>query len=423
MARLKLTASVVDKAQPKEREYCIPDSEQKGFILRVRPSGEKTFCLLYRNAASQRKRYTIGSADKYTLVQARAVAAQQLGKVALGADVQEEKQEARKDLTLDQFLTEHYSPWLCEHLRTGEAIERKIRMAFKGLLNTKLSAISAFHVEKIRTEYTKAGKRTAANRYAEMIKALMARAHKWGFIEVNAIAGKVSRHREDPGRVRYLDAAEEARLLEALDRREAKQREERARMITWAKQRRYPTLPDLSGLAFTDYLKPLTLAVLYSGMRRGEAFSLLWTDINFDQNTITIRPESAKSQRMRHVPMCAALRQVFEQWRAQASGQGLVFPSPKTGKRLDNVTSSWEALMKDAKIEGFRFHDLRHSFASKLAMGGVDLNTIRELLGHADLKMTLRYAHLSPARTQAAVNVLDAPAKVIDFQSAKGSRA
>ncbi len=222
MARLKLTASVVDKAQPKEREYCIPDSEQKGFILRVRPSGEKTFCLLYRNAASQRKRYTIGSADKYTLVQARAVAAQQLGKVALGADVQEEKQEARKDLTLDQFLTEHYSPWLCEHLRTGEAIERKIRMAFKGLLNTKLSAISAFHVEKIRTEYTKAGKRTAANRYAEMIKALMARAHKWGFIEVNAIAGKVSRHREDPGRVRYLDAAEEARLLEALDRPRSK---------------------------------------------------------------------------------------------------------------------------------------------------------------------------------------------------------
>jgi len=85
----------------------------------------------------------------------------------------------------------------------------------------------------------------------------------------------------------------------------------------------------------------------------------------------------------------------------------LVFPSPKTGKKLDNCQSSWEAILKRAGIENFRWHDMRHDFASQLVMRGVDLNTVRELLGHADLKMTLRYAHLAPENKLQAVKVLD----------------
>jgi site-specific recombinase XerD len=97
-------------------------------------------------------------------------------------------------------------------------------------------------------------------------------------------------------------------------------------------------------------------------------------------------------------------------WRNQSertSPGSLIFPSPKTGKKMGDCRSSWENIMKMAKIENFRWHDMRHDFASQLVMRGVDLNTVRELLGHADLKMTLRYAHLAPNVKMKAVEMLD----------------
>jgi len=97
--------------------------------------------------------------------------------------------------------------------------------------------------------------------------------------------------------------------------------------------------------------------------------------------------------------------EILVNWKQQTSSIGFVFPS-KDGTRLDNVKKSWDGLLTLAKIEGFRWHDLRHTFASKLVMAGVPLNTVRELLGHSDLAMTLRYAHLAPDSKAAAVELI-----------------
>ena len=115
---------------------------------------------------------------------------------------------------------------------------------------------------------------------------------------------------------------------------------------------------------------------------------------------------------------------VLEAWRAQSHGEiDLVFPNPKTGRRFGNIARSWRQLVKDAKLDApFRFHDLRHTFASRLVMAGVDLNTVRELLGHSTIQTTLRYAHLAPEVKAKAVAKLDAPSNVVNLQAASAQQ-
>ena len=91
-----------------------------------------------------------------------------------------------------------------------------------------------------------------------------------------------------------------------------------------------------------------------------------------------------------------------------APADAYVFPG-ESGKRLTDIKKAWNTLLSRAGIQNFRFHDCRHHFASKLVMGGVDLNTVRELMCHADIKMTLIYAHLSPDHKAEAIRrVFDA---------------
>jgi integrase len=160
----------------------------------------------------------------------------------------------------------------------------------------------------------------------------------------------------------------------------------------------------------------MVLLSLNTGLRRGELFSLCWGDVYWHTKTLTVRGETAKSRQTRHLPLNAEALQVLTAWRQQTSGKELIFPG-KDGRRLDNVRKAWAGALTTAGIVGFRWHDLRHTFASKLVMAGVPLNTVRELLGHTTPAMTLRYAHLAPDHKQQAVEqlcqssiVLSAPA-------------
>lgn len=181
--------------------------------------------------------------------------------------------------------------------------------------------------------------------------------------------------------------------------------EARERTLTHS-NRRY--LNSLDGLAFADYLKPMVLVALNTGIRRNALFSLEWGDIDFQAGTILLRAEAAKSKKHLIIPMNATTRETLAAWKKQSGkDSGLVFVNPLTGKKFTNCNSAWESLLKAAQIENFRWHDMRHDFASRLVMNGVDLNTVRELLGHSDMKMTMRYAHLAPETKRMAVDTLD----------------
>jgi integrase len=124
--------------------------------------------------------------------------------------------------------------------------------------------------------------------------------------------------------------------------------------------------------------------------------------VDLERSNLTVRGSGAKSGKTRHIPLNTEAAAALRTWLQQTSSEGLVFKG-KDGARFTNTKKAWTGLLEDADITGFRWHDLRHHFASKLVMAGVDLNTVRELLGHSDLTMTLRYAHLAPEHKAAAV--------------------
>lgn len=172
-------------------------------------------------------------------------------------------------------------------------------------------------------------------------------------------------------------------------------REKRDRFNEWRRVRHRSVLPRFEGV-FTDYLQPLTRTWLGTGLRKSEALCLRWGNLDFEFDFVNAPGEITKSGQSRVIPMNADLKQCLLIWRSQhgnPSPDDLVFT--RKGKRLRGVGKSWRSLLKLAKITNFRIHDCRHDYASRLAMADVSLKTIAELLGHEDLTMVQRYAHLS----------------------------
>jgi integrase len=130
---------------------------------------------------------------------------------------------------------------------------------------------------------------------------------------------------------------------------------------------------------------------------------------DFEAKWLTVQGVSAKNRQTRRIPLNAEAFSTLETWRTLAKeGEPQVFPGVGGGT-LKRVDRAWRRLRKGAKLQNFRFHDLRHHFASRLVQSGIPLNAVRELLGHADTTMVLRYAHLSPDHLAAAVEKVARP--------------
>jgi integrase len=152
-----------------------------------------------------------------------------------------------------------------------------------------------------------------------------------------------------------------------------------------------------------EVLSPLLITALHTGFRRGELFHLTWQDVDFKLGVIRVL--QTKNGERREIPMTNTLRATLQQLPRRLSSD-YVFPG-KTGHGLVDIRKCFHRALQDAGIKGFVFHDLRHTFASHLVMAGVDLMTVKEFLGHKDIKMTLRYAHLAPDYKRAAITQLD----------------
>ncbi len=409
----KLTQSFVQNLKPTNEVVKVWDTLLTGFMIIVNPGGKKTYFLDYRRANGKRTHHKIGDAQVYTVAEAREIAQAFLADVASGKNPLEKVQV----FTFGQFVEEIYGPWLLDNKKSGSGTLEMLRFNFKFLFDGQIDRITISQIEQWRTKRKKKDgvKASSLNRLTGALLTSLNWAAKRNIIDSNPLSRlEKLPERDSVTKVRYLLDDERDRLMKALDNREKEVKTARESHNRWCRERGLPPLPSYRAGQFVDHFKPIVLLSLHTGIRRNAVLSLEWRDVNFNDRMIMVRAATSKTDKQYYVPMNEIVFQLLSAWKEQSQNTSpgrLVFPSSKTGQKMDNCNSAWQHLLEDAAITDFRWHDMRHDFASQLVMNGIDLNTVRELLGHADLKMTLRYAHLAPTAKIKAVEVLESPRK------------
>lgn len=179
--------------------------------------------------------------------------------------------------------------------------------------------------------------------------------------------------REAPARERYLTDDEEKRLFAILVGRRA-------------------------------HIRPIVVVALHTGMRQGEILGLTWENVDFEQKTIYVA--HTKTGRPRKLPMSEPVEVELRTLKQDSLPHEHVFSYSRTGLKLTTFRHAWEGACTAAKISNFRFHDLRHTFATRLRARGVHEMDIMSLLGHTTLQMTSRYTHAMPQNLRTAVDSL-----------------
>jgi site-specific recombinase XerD len=204
------------------------------------------------------------------------------------------------------------------------------------------------------------------NRFRALLSLTYRLAIRSGKVKENP--ARLVKHRlEDNARIRFLSDEEEIALRKAIEAQ------------------------------CPEHLPELELA-LHTGMRVSEQYGLTWADVSFARRVLTI--QRSKNGSARHVPLNQSAMRALEAMRERTGGTGFVCGETPGPRRW------FEPVIKGAKITGFSWHCLRHTFASRLVMAGVDIRTVQELLGHKTIAMTVRYSHLAPKHMLAAVEKL-----------------
>lgn len=298
----------------------------------------------------------------------------------------EAKPEARPEMTLAQAFEWYFRAKARKRsLDDDERLSKHLLEAFgKETLLSSITAgrIAEYKAQRLATKSTRGELLAPAsvNRPLQLLRHLLRlAATEWEVIEA---APRIKLEREPEGRLRWLTPEEATRLLDA------------------CRASRNADLADLVELS------------LYTGLRRGEALGLTWERVDRARGVILI--DVSKSGRRREVPLNESADAVLAR-RHRQDANGLVFGTDN----FDHFRSAWEGAVERAKLADFRWHDLRHTYASWMVQRRASLLEVQHLLGHASGAMTRRYAHLAPEHLRAAAAALDS---VLPRQSATGAQ-
>ncbi len=327
-------------------------------------------------AGYKRRREKIGPSKR----QAETVLKKRMVQVAENRFLEVEKYEKIKFEKMTDLYLENYSKPNKKSSRRDVTSINNLKPFFAGKY---LHEITPLDMEKYKRGRQGKVSNATVNREIACLKHIFTKAIEWGIVQKNP-GKKVKLLRERNTRLRYLDEKEIGRLYDA----------------------------------GAEHLKPIVTVALNTGMRKEEILSLKWKDLDFRNRIIAIL--DTKNGESRELPMNDIVYKTLLAVK-KLPGSPWVF-CKKNGERYGNIRKAFEGARKRAAIVDFRFHDLRHTFASHLIMAGVDLRTVQELLGHKSFEMTLRYAHLSPEHKKAALDTLGKMMATIWSQKGKSKK-
>jgi excisionase family DNA binding protein len=209
------------------------------------------------------------------------------------------------------------------------------------------------------------------NRELALLRSVLYKAVEWGKLESYPLPKKRLLLKEDNQRDRILTVEEIDKLLDAAK----------------------------------PHLRPILTLLLGTGMRRTEALSLQWENVDFLRGFIYVGSRDTKSGRSRTIPMSGLVHQMLKDLH-KGTNHGFVFVNPETKDRFRDISESFKTACDDADIKGVTLHTLRHTAGSQMVESGIDLPTVAKILGHSTIQMTMRYCHPTPENMRRAVEAL-----------------
>lgn len=372
------------------------DAEVPGFGVRVTPQGEKAFVFSYRMGTRCRL-YTIGDVDAWNVDAARKRARELTRQVDEGQDPLEERERARKQITVKELCEEYLARYARKMKRSAATDEARLKKhviprwghrAVDGVTRNDIDRVHKGIGEETPVE---------ANRVLSLLGKVFECAKGWGYLP---------EERPNP-----------ARRIEKFPEYERD---------VWVKPEQMPKLIGAIEAEPDPYIKAALWLYLLTGARKRELLRVRWADVDLEGRTMTL-PET-KTGEPYTIPLSPEAAQVLRGL-PRLEGNPFVFPGRKQGAHLVNIDKPWRVIRKAAEMEHITLHDLRRTVGSMMAGAGKSLHLISKVLHHKTSKVTERYArvHQDPeremledhARHLMRVAGLSGPGKIVNIKEAK----
>ncbi len=407
----KLTKRTVDAVEPRAGQYILFDDDLKGFGLRVTPNGVKAYVFEYKPGRGMSpRRMTLGRANVLTAEEARKRAKLIAAEVASGGDPGKEKARERAQETFGEFAERYLRDHVALQRKAGTAslYEIYLRVHVRPVIGSiKLAQVTRADVERLRLAIARGGKKVTANRVIKFVSGVFSYAEEHKALpEGSNPARGIKPYPEAKGGDRMLTPQQLEALARALSDAETVG-------LPWvlddaAKAKHRPKDAAERRDVLSRHATGAIRLLLLTGCRLREILHLRWDDVSWEAMQLAL-PDSKTGRKavFLNAPALAELQTLKEirvgRYVIAGASAGQKDETPRA-----DLQKSWRRVCAAAGLKGVKLHDLRHTFASYGAMGGMGLPMVGELLGHRNVETTARYAHLAPSAVHQASEAIAA---------------